>query len=192
MAASGLSGFYGSVFKRSTTASILVRNGSGLVLILRTGSGEWNLPAGIVKGGEDPRSAARRLLRDALGRDLDIGRVLVLDYVQAGGPPAAAGRPGSSGDSITFLFDGGALASSVSGFTAGGGEREARFVAVPECAVLLGEASAARVAAALAAQELGTVTELVDGRPAFGEPSAVPPLRRMMPPVLGFSGILGR
>ena len=42
------------------------------------------------------------------------------------------------------------------------------------------------------ALDLGTVAELVDGRITAGEPAVPPPTRRMMPPVAGFSGILGR
>lgn len=202
MAASGLSGFYGSVFKRSTTAGALIRSGNGCVLLLRAGSGGWDLPGGVVMGGEDPRSAARRMTRAALGLELDVGRVLVLDYVQSGGAPGSSAgpgavrpgsvRPGGQGDSIAFVFDGGTLATAVSVFTAGGGEREARFVPVPECAEVLGAAGGRRIAAALEALELGTVTELVDGQAAAGAPAVPPPSRRMMPPVLGFTGILGR
>jgi ADP-ribose pyrophosphatase YjhB (NUDIX family) len=170
--AQGLSGFYGSVFKRSTTAAVLIRNAEASVLLLRSGSGGWDLPGGVVLGGEDPRSAARRIVAGTLGLELGVGRVLVLDYVQAGGQigsgPGVA-RPGSQGDSIAFVFDGGVLATSVAQFTAGGGEREARFVPVPDCAGLLGAASARRVAGALEAMDLGTVAELVDG------PAAHPP-----------------
>lgn len=196
MAAQGLSGFYGSVFKRSTTAGILIRSSDGRVLLLRSGPGGWDLPGGVVMGGEDPRSAARRTARGTLGLELDVGRVLVLDYVQAGAVQAGAANPGpvrsgSPGDSIGFVFDGGALATSVEGFTVAGGEREARFVPVQECAEVLARDTACRVAAALEALELGTVTELVDGKPERGEPAA-PLARRMMPPVADFSGILGR
>ena len=193
MAAQGLSGFYGSVFKRSTTAAALIRSTDGRVLLLRSGSGTWDLPGGVVLGGEDPRSAARRIIASTLGLELGVGRVLVLDYIQAGVQPGAgAGRPGNQGDSIAFVYDGGALATSVAGFTAGGGEREARFVPVPDCADVLGSAAACRVAGALEALDLGTVTELVDGRSMAGDPAVPPPSRRMMPPVAGFSGILGR
>ena len=195
MAAQGLSGFYGSVFKRSTTAAALIRSTDGRVLLLRSGSGSWDLPGGVVLGGEDPRSAVRRIIASTLGLELGVGRVLVLDYIQAGAQPGAgpgAGRPGSQGDSIAFVFDGGVLATSVAQFTAGGGEREARFVPVPDCADVLGRSAACRVAGALEALDLGTVTELVDGRSMAGDPAVPPPSRRMMPPVAGFSGILGR
>nr|WP_269439155.1 NUDIX hydrolase [Arthrobacter sp. zg-Y820] len=186
-----MSGFYGSVFKRSTTAAVLIRSTDGRVLLLRSGSGSWDLPGGVVLGAEDPRSAAGRIVAGTLGLELGVGRVLVLDYIQAGASPGAA-RPGSQSDSIAFVYDGGELATSVAGFTAGGGEREARFVPVPDCAAVLGEAVARRVAGALEALDLGTVTELVDGSSTPGEPAVPPPTRRMMPPVGGFSGILGR
>lgn len=194
MAASGLSGFYGSVFKRSTTAGALIRSSDGRVLLLRSGTGSWDLPGGVVMGGEDPRTAARRTARAVLGLELDVGRVLVLDYVQPGAAPVAAASSAAvrSGDSIAFVFDGGALETSVNGFTAAGGEREARFVPVPDCPELLGTVAAGRVAAAFEALELGTVTELVNGKPASGEPAVPQRSRPMMPPVTGFAKILGR
>ncbi|WAP52943.1 NUDIX hydrolase [Arthrobacter sp. ATA002] len=187
MAAQGLSGFYGSVFKRSTAAYALIRTVDGRILMMRAGSGGWVLPGGVVKGGEDPRSAAQRGAGEALGAGFDVGRVLVLDYVQGGDR-----QGGAQGDSIVFVFDGGTLATSVTGFSGAGGEREARFVALGEGTEVFGAATAGLLAAAVEAQELGTVTELVDGRPARGEHVLAPPPRRMMPPVDGFSGILGR
>ncbi|GAA3296709.1 NUDIX domain-containing protein [Arthrobacter citreus] len=187
MAAQGLSGFYGSVFKRSTAAFALIRTVDGRILMMRSGTGGWELPGGVVKGGEDPRSAARRGAGEALGAGVDVGRVLVLDYVQG------RARQGSGqGDSIAMVFDGGTLATSVTGFTGAGGEREARFIALGDGTQVLGAATAGLLAAAVEAQELGTVTELVDGRLARGEQVLAPPPRRMMPPVDGFSGILGR
>lgn len=187
MAAQGLSGFYGSVFKRSTVAFVLIRTSDWRILTLRAGagsagSGDWEFPGGVVKGSEDPRSAARRMAREALGFQLDVGRLLVMDCVQG-----SAGQ----GDSIAFVFDGGTLATSVTGFTGAGGEREARFFPVGECPDVLGGSSTARLGAALEALELGTVTELVDGRQVSGEPLVPPSSQRMMPPVDGFSGVLG-
>ncbi|MBP3035927.1 NUDIX hydrolase [Arthrobacter sp. zg-ZUI100] len=190
MAAQGLAGFYGSVFKRSTTVGILVRNGDGRVLVLRTGSGGWNLPAGIVKSGEDPRSSARRLLRNVLGLESDVGRVLVLDYIQAGSAQPGASSQGT-GDSITFLFDGGILDTTVETFTLAGGERVARFV--PGAGAQTLDAAGSHLAAAgCEALELGTVTELVNGAPDSTVPDAVPRPSPMMPPLAGFSTILGR
>lgn len=183
MAAQGLSGFYGSVFKRSTVAFVLIRTSDWRILTLRTGAGDWEFPGGVVKGSEDPRSAARRMAREALGFQFDVGRLLVMDSVQG-----SAGQ----GDSIAFVFDGGTLATSVTGFTGAGGEREARFFPVGECPDVLGGSSAVRLGAALEALELGTMTELVNGRQVSGEPLAPPASQRMMPPVDGFSGVLGR
>lgn len=187
MAAQGLNGFYGSVFKRSTAAFALIRTADGRILMVRSGTGGWELPGGVVRGGEDPRSAARRGASEALGAGFDVGRVLVLDYVQGGDRPG-----GGHSDSIAFVFDGGTLVTSVTGFSAAGGEREARFVALGEGTEVLGSATAGLLAGAVEALELGTVTELVDGKAARGEPIVLPVSRRMMPPVNGFEGILGR
>ncbi|KAD4007180.1 NUDIX domain-containing protein [Arthrobacter yangruifuii] len=179
MAAQGLTGFYGSVFRRSITARVLIRTTDDRVLLLRNGA-DWELPGGVVKSGEDPRSAARRSAREILDPGFDVGRVLVLEYVQ--------GVQGQ-GDSIAFLFDGGTITTSVTSFTGAGGEREARFVPLEDGG---GGLAGERLRAALQALELGTIVELVDGQPAVPAPLAAPSDRRMMPSMEGFSGILGR
>ncbi|MCQ1953036.1 NUDIX domain-containing protein [Arthrobacter sp. zg-Y238] len=179
MAAQGLSGFYGSVFRRSITVRVLIRTTDGRVLMLRSGNA-WELPGGVVKGGEDPRSAARRIARATLDPEFDVGRVLVLDYVQ--------GVQGQA-DSIGFLFDGGMLSTSVTSFTGAGGEWEAGFIPLADCGV--DEGRGGEWGAALEALELGTMVELVNGEPVSAGPVAAPTLRRMMPPLEGFSGILG-
>ncbi|MCC9174315.1 NUDIX domain-containing protein [Arthrobacter sp. zg-Y179] len=180
MAAQGLSGFYGSVFRRSITVRVLIRTTDGRVLMLRSGNA-WELPGGVAKGGEDPRSAARRVARATLDPEFDVGRVLVLDYVQ--------GAQGQA-DSIGFLFDGGMLSTSVTFFTGAGGEWEAGFIPLADCGAM-DEGHGGEWGAALEALELGTMVELVNGEPVTAEPLAAPSLRRMMPPLEGFSGILG-
>ncbi|MCC3265424.1 NUDIX domain-containing protein [Arthrobacter gengyunqii] len=187
MTAQGLNGFYGSVFKRSTAAFALIRTADGRILMMRSGNGGWELPGGVVKGGEDPRSAARRGAGEALGAGVDVGRVLVLDCVQGGDR-----QGGGQGDSIAFVFDGGTLATSVTGFSGAGGEREARFVALGEGTEVFAAATAGLLVAGMEALDLGTVMELIDGTPARGGHVLAPPPRRMMPQVDGFSGILGR
>ncbi|MCC3278942.1 NUDIX hydrolase [Arthrobacter sp. zg-Y40] len=189
MAAQGLSGFYGSVFRRSITVQVLIRTRDHRVLLLRNGNA-WELPGGVVKGGEDPRSAARRVARATLDPGSDVGRVLVLDYVQGShGQGQAQGQ--GQGDSIAFLFDGGVLSTSVSAFTGAGGEREARFVPLMDWSRGTDEGHGRRWGAAVEALELGTVVELVNGEPASAGPVPAPLPRRMMPPLEGFSGILG-
>lgn len=182
MPAEGLSGFYGSVFKRSTTAATLIRTGDGRALALRSGTGRWELPGGVARAGEDPRSAARRVARRALDPGFEIGRLLVVDYVQ--------NEPGR-GDAIAFLYDGGTLATSVTSFTGAGGDHEVRFIPFAECLQVLGQASGRRVAGALQALELGTVTELVDAEPVQAGPAARPPAEPLMPALDGFKHLLG-
>ncbi|MDN3904241.1 NUDIX hydrolase [Arthrobacter sp. YD2] len=181
MAAPGLSGYYGSIFKRSTTAGAVIRTVDGGVLLLRYGTGPWQLPAGVVKAGEDPRTAARRIARETLDPGFDVGRVLAVDYLQ-GGP----GR----GDSIAFLFDGGTLATTVAAFTGAGGGFEARFLPAAECRQMLDGVTGKQLAGALQGLELGTTVELVDGVQVPTEAVFPPPLRRMMPPLEDFSAVL--
>jgi|SRR5689334_8567027 len=64
----------------------------------------WEIPGGAIEHGETPRAACARELPEELGIELEVGRLLVVDWV-AGNTEEPEGR-------VRFLFDGGTLSEA--------------------------------------------------------------------------------
>ncbi len=87
--------------KKDVAAAALLRDGDGRILMIEpTYKPDWVLPGGIVEQDEDPASGCARELREELGLDLPVGRLLVVDWTP---------RHGVWQDSLKFIFDGGVL-----------------------------------------------------------------------------------
>lgn len=81
-------------------AGVLFRDADGRVLLVKpTYKAGWDIPGGYVEPGESPKQAARREVREELGIEPPIGRLLVVDW---------APHP-NEGDKLLFIFDGGRL-----------------------------------------------------------------------------------
>ncbi|MEU9483083.1 NUDIX hydrolase [Streptomyces decoyicus] len=65
----------------------------------------WEIPGGYVETGESPRQACIREVREELGIEPEIGRLLAVDWA-----PSLA-----EGDKVLYIFDGGVLAPEVQG-----------------------------------------------------------------------------
>ncbi|HWD78479.1 MAG TPA: NUDIX hydrolase [Kribbella sp.] len=89
-------------FPRKTAAGgALIRDRAGWILFLEpTYKPTLDIPGGIVEADESPYDACHREVQEEIGLDLEIGRLLVVDWVPAHGPWS---------DSIAFIFDGGVL-----------------------------------------------------------------------------------
>ena len=71
----------------------------GRILLCDTAfKSDWELPGGIVEPGEAPRDGAIREVREELGIDLPVGRLLVADWL----PPYLGWD-----DALELIFDGG-------------------------------------------------------------------------------------
>ncbi|MFF3418731.1 NUDIX domain-containing protein [Streptomyces sp. NPDC002698] len=95
-------------------AAALLRDAEGRVLIVEPNYRKgWTLPGGTVESdaGESPRRGARRETAEEIGLDVELGRLLAVDWVL--GPE----RP----PIVAYLYDGGVL-----------GERELKAIRLQE------------------------------------------------------------
>jgi 8-oxo-dGTP diphosphatase len=101
----GFSGVMNSALPRKRLiAHVLIRDDRSRVLLCETQfKRDWELPGGIVEHGETPRLGAVREVREELGIELAVGRLLVVDWL----PPYLGWD-----DAIEMIFDGGTVAES--------------------------------------------------------------------------------
>jgi 8-oxo-dGTP diphosphatase len=71
-----------------------------VMLVTPTYKADWDIPGGGVQPGETPLEGARREVKEELGVEPPIGRLLVVDWAPLEGV----------GDKVLFVFDGGVLA----------------------------------------------------------------------------------
>ena len=85
--------------RKRLIAHVLIRDDRDRILLCDTRFKiDWELPGGIVESGESPREGATREVREELGLDLDVGRLLVADWL----PPYLGWE-----DALEMIFDGG-------------------------------------------------------------------------------------
>ena len=135
-------------------AGALIRDRDGRVLLVQpTYTSTWELPGGAVEADESPREACRREVREELGCDLPVGRLLCIEW---------QGPEPDRTESLMFVYDGGELgdeqirlpADELSGYA---------FVSAHELDTLMVERLARRTRAALLALDEGRLVELEHG-----------------------------
>ncbi len=89
--------------KRVGGGVVIVDEDWRLLLVEPTYKDAWEIPGGIVELGESPREAARRECREELGFDIEIGRLLVVDWVNQGH---------AAGEGLMFVYATGPVDSS--------------------------------------------------------------------------------
>ncbi|GGU85859.1 DNA mismatch repair protein MutT [Streptomyces filipinensis] len=83
-------------------AAVLFRDAEGRVLLVEPNYREgWALPGGTIESddGETPRQGARRETLEEIGLDLQLGRLLAVDWVHGEARPPL----------VAYLYDGGVL-----------------------------------------------------------------------------------
>ncbi len=100
-----VSDYYASLPGKRIGAGLLCRDADDRVLLVQpTYKPTWELPGGVVEAGESPAACAAREVREELGLDLPIGRLLVVDWLPVR-PPKTEG--------LMMQFDGGVLDDGV-------------------------------------------------------------------------------
>jgi ADP-ribose pyrophosphatase YjhB (NUDIX family) len=143
--------------RKRVAAGALVHDESGWLLLVKpTYRDYWSIPGGVIEAGESPRDGLAREVREELGIDLPIGRLIAVDYTSAAE---------DSDDSLQFLFDWGRLdAARVGTIRLPPAELSAfRFAAREEALALLGGRLARRMPACLRAWDAGRTVYLHDG-----------------------------
>lgn len=104
-------------------AGVIFTDDASRVLMLRpTYKDHWDIPGGYVEVGESPQAAAVREVREELGIDVALGRMLAVDWAPSS----------SEGDKILFLFEGPDLPHGTELKFQDGEISEARFVALED------------------------------------------------------------
>jgi hypothetical protein len=126
--------------RKFVNADVLVRDHGGRVLLLDSA-----LPGGVVGEHESPWSAAQRYLREGLGLDLPLTRLLVADHAD---------------DRLTLIFDAGMLSDAqIEAIRA----RDAAFCDPGEAGQRMPEAGRPRLAAACEGLRFGVSRYLENG-----------------------------
>ena len=147
--------FYNRLPKRRMGAGVLFTNAAGDPLLVEPAYKDtWEIPGGIVEAGEDPRTCAVREVREELGRDIELGRLLVIDHRSA---------PPPRGDSTMLVYDGGSLDDPSDLRLPPDELLSARFIPPDDLELYVGEAFAHRVRQALRAKAHGSTIEIVNG-----------------------------
>ncbi|MEE1665506.1 NUDIX hydrolase [Streptomyces sp. WAC07094] len=86
-------------------AAALFRDAEGHVLLVEPNYRDgWALPGGTIESdtGETPRQGARRETEEEIGLDVELGRLLAVDWVHGTARPPL----------VAYLYDGGVLAEN--------------------------------------------------------------------------------
>ena len=89
--------------KRVGAGVLIVDENFRILLVEPTYKNTWEVPGGMVELEESPRQAAGRECLEELGFDVEIGRLLAIDWVIQGRTP---------GDGIMFMYAAGSVDTS--------------------------------------------------------------------------------
>jgi ADP-ribose pyrophosphatase YjhB (NUDIX family) len=90
--------------RKRVSVDALLRDDQGRVLLVDPKYKPcWDIPGGMAEANEPPTEAVSRELREELGIDIRVGRLLCVDWVPPHGP---------WDDLLNFIFDGGVLAEA--------------------------------------------------------------------------------
>ncbi|MFD6160064.1 NUDIX domain-containing protein [Nocardia sp. NPDC060256] len=144
--------------RKRMAAGVLFRDSTNRVLLVQPSyKPNFEIPGGAVEADEAPWAAAKREVREEIGWDRPLGRLLVVDYVRP-----QDSRP----EGVVFVFDGGMLSEGdVAAMVFAESEiLSADFHAIEEARGKVKPLLAARLEAALEAVRLGVTVNCEQGR----------------------------
>lgn len=95
--------YFASLPKVITSGAVILRDEDGRFVIEKPNyRPHWLLPGGGVDPGEDARQCAQREVKEELGLDVEVGRLLAVDWL-----PASPVRSAPMG--VHFIFDAGVI-----------------------------------------------------------------------------------
>ncbi|TCC65492.1 NUDIX hydrolase [Kribbella pittospori] len=147
--------------RKTVAGGALIRDEAGRILFLEpTYKPTLDIPGGIAEYDESPYDACCREVKEEIGLDLEIGRLLVVDWVPVLGVWT---------DALAFVFDGGTLDDHhLSALTPDPTEvRTHHFLTLPEATPNLRPSMTRRLTLALQALTNPTPTYANFGRTTF-------------------------
>lgn len=145
-----------TIARPAAAAGALFVDEEGCVLIVEpTYRRHWEIPGGEVEKGESPSEACARELKEELGLDLPVGRLLVVDWA-----------PLVREERVRFVFDGGVLTDEQLDAVELASDELSSWAFLPadELFVMVEPRLVRRVTAALDARAAGVTSYLEDGR----------------------------
>lgn len=142
-------------FLSSATALITNRAGTAVLAVKPNYRPHWNLPGGIMEAGEPPHVCCAREVAEELGVHLNLGRLLVLDWVE----PTAVRKAW-----FGYVFDGGVLDDPAQLTLQGDELDDVAFIHGAQIRDMFTANTADRVEAALKARAGNGVAYLHNGR----------------------------
>lgn len=148
-------GFYGGLPRKRLGAGALITDSVGRILVVQpTYKATWEVPGGVVEDTETAPNGCARELREELGIDLPIGRLLVVEHQT---------DAGIKGDSIMVIYDGGLLTNHERIRLDAAELKSFAFVRRDDLPMLTTAKLARRLGHAVDARAEGVVIELEDG-----------------------------
>ncbi|MER6011527.1 NUDIX hydrolase [Streptomyces bluensis] len=163
---------YGTAPAPLVSAAALITDQVGRLLVMqRPYQGGLELPGGLAQARETPGDAARRGIREALGLDVTVGRLLAADHSTRSSHRRAVTAHVYATDALSE--------QQITTITHSGSTRTtAFFLPEQEALAALPALLATRTSVALSALKAGSFAHLEDGRAHTGSPIGMPATRR--------------